>query len=95
MLVNKRARCRYEKSHIWLASYVLMKHYDYDLMYELIKAVQITSNVICITEICIKNQPLSNLDLPNYNFFHGSTTTNAAGVTTYISDNLKYKVCEN
>ena len=75
--------------------YTLSLHKNYELLYELIKALQILSHVICITEICIKNQPLSNLDLPNYCFVHVNTTTNVCGVTIYVSDNLKHKVCEN
>ena len=39
--------------------------------------------------------PLSNLDLPNYSFVHVNSTTNGNGAAMYISDNLKYKVCEN
>ena len=72
-------------------------HKNYDLFYKLIEALQILPHVICITETRIKNQPLSNLDLLNYRFFHVNSTTNAGGVAMYtcISDNLKYKICEN
>ena len=73
-------------------------HKNYDLFYELIEALQILPYIICITETHIKNQPLSNLDLPNYTaFFHVNSTSNVGGVARYtgISDNLKYKVCEN
>ena len=38
---------------------------NYDILYELIESLQILPHVICITETRIKNQPLSNLDLPN------------------------------
>ena len=48
-----------------------------------------------MTETRIKNQTLSNLDLQNCSFIHVNTTINAGGVAMYISDNLKYKVCEN
>ena len=70
-------------------------HKNYDLFYELIEALQILFHVICITKPRIKNQPLSNLDLPNYSFVHVNTTTNAGGVAMDITDNLKYKVCKN
>ena len=70
-------------------------HKNYKLLYELIEDVKILPHVICITETCIKNQPLSSLDLPNYSFVHVNTTTNAGGVAMNISNNLKYKVCEN
>ena len=36
-----------------------------------------------------------NPDLPNYSFVRVNSTTNAGGVAMHISDNLKYKVCEN
>ena len=68
---------------------------NYDILYELIESLQTLPHVICITETHIKNQLLSNLDLPNYSFVHVNSTTNAGGVAMYISDNLKYKVCEN
>ena len=58
-------------------------------MHKLIKSLQIPFNVICITKTRNKNQLLSNLDLPNYGFVHVNTTTNAAGVAMYTSDNLK------
>ena len=65
-------------------------HKNYDLFYELIEALQILFHVICITKPRIKNQPLSNLDLPNYSFVHVNTTTNAGGIAMDITDNLKY-----
>ena len=52
---------------------------NYDLFYELIESLQILPHVICITEIRIKNQPQSNLDLPNYSFVHVNSTTNVGG----------------
>ena len=70
-------------------------HKNYELMYKLTEALQIFSHVICITKTHIKNQPLSNLDLPNYCFVHVNTTTNVGGVAMYNSDNLKYKVYQN
>ena len=74
---------------------VRLLHKNYELLYELIKALQILPHVICITETRIKNQSLSNLDISNYSFVHANTTTNAGGVAMYISDNFKLKVCEN
>ena len=70
-------------------------HKNYDILYELIESLQTLPHAICITKTHIKNQLLSNLDLPNYSFVHVNSTTNAGGVAMYISDNLKYKVCEN
>ena len=64
-------------------------------MYKLIKGLQILPLVICIMKIHIKNQPLSNLNLPNYSFVHVNTTTNAGGVAMYLCDNLNYKIWEN
>ena len=69
-------------------------HKNYELLYEIIEALQILPPVICITETCIKNQPLSNLDLPNYSFVHVKTTTNAGEVAMYciylIILNIRY-----
>ena len=70
-------------------------HKNYDLFYKLIESLQTLPHVICITETRIKNQALSNLEVPNYNFVHVNSTTNAGGAAMHISDNLKYKVCEN
>ena len=70
-------------------------HKNYDILYELIESLQTLPHIICITETRIKNQPLSNLDLLNYSFDHVNSTTNAGGAAMHISDNLKYKVCEN
>ena len=70
-------------------------HKNYDILHELIESLQTLPHVICITETRIKNQPLSNLDLPNYSFVHVNSTTNARGAAMYITDNLIYKVCEN
>ena len=67
-------------------------HKNYDLFYKLIESLQILPHVICMTETRIKNQPLSNLDLPNYSFVHVNSTTNAGGAAMYISDNFKYSV---
>ena len=70
-------------------------HKNHELLCELIEALQILSMLFKSRKLALKINPLSNLDFPNYSFVHFNTTTKAGGVAMYISDNLKYKVCES
>ena len=50
-----------------------------------------TPQVICISETCIKHQPLTNIDLSQYNFVHIDYDTNAGGAAIYVRSTIKAK----
>ena len=41
--------------------------------------------MICLTETQLRDIPYANINIPNYNFYHSPTPTNAGGVAMHIS----------
>ncbi len=46
-------------------------------------------DVIAITETCLNNNSVVNVDIPGYNFFHVDSATSAGGAGLYVSEELK------
>ena len=49
-------------------------------------------DIVCLTEICIKSQPLINVEIPNYSFVHVDSESAAGGVAIYVSDRFQYEL---
>ena len=68
---------------------------NYDKLCELIDQLPTRPHLIGLSETKIKHQPLLDISLPNYNFVHAASPTNAGGVGLYISDSLNYEILGN
>ena len=56
-------------------------------------ALNFSPDIICLTEIHLKNQPLINIDLP-HKFVHVNATDCAAGdMAIYVSDKYQFQLC--
>jgi len=63
---------------------------NFDGLYELISFMDRPPDILCMTEIRIKNTPTINIDF--YNFVHVNSLTNAGGVAFYISNKINYTI---
>ena len=68
---------------------------NFDELHELLVAIRIRPDVICLTETRIKNDPLVNITVPQYKFYHVDAQTSASGIAVYVSDNFTFKLCPN
>ena len=66
----------------------------FDALYELISSLPVSPDVVCITETRIKGNPLLNISISNYNFFHKDSPTNAGGVAIYVSKKHQFKLTQ-
>ena len=69
-------------------------HKNFDL-YEFIVSLNFLPRVICLSEICIKKDPLTNIELTNYIFVHVNSKSNTGGVVHYIRNNFNYEISQN
>ena len=65
---------------------------NHDNLCEFLDQLPIKPHLIGLSETKIKHQPLLDISLPNYNFIHAASPTNAGGVGLYISDSLEYEI---
>ena len=68
---------------------------NFDHLHEFLVSIRIRPDVICLTETRIKNDPLVNITIPQYKFYHVDSQTSAGGVAVYVSDNFTSKLCPN
>ena len=71
----------------------LYKHFDSLCLF--LQSLPFKPDVICLTETRVKDQPLANINLPNYSFVHTPPQSNAGGVAVYVSLNLKFSLDDN
>ena len=71
----------------------LYKHFDSLCLF--LQSLPFKPDVICLTETSVKDQPLANINLPNYSFVHTPSQSNAGGVAVYVSLNLKFSLDDN
>ena len=60
-------------------------HKNFDSLIDFCESLSAKPDIICLTETKLKDIPYANINIPNYNFYHSPTPTNAGGVATYIS----------
>ena len=65
---------------------------NHDNLCEFLDQLPIKPHLIGLSETKIKHQPLLDISLPNYNFIHAASPTNAGAVGLYISDFLEYEI---
>ena len=70
-------------------------HKNFDSFYEFLRTLNFTADIICITETRLKDQPLINIDLPNYTFLHENSVSAVGGVAVglYVSTRLSCNLC--
>jgi len=69
-------------------------HKNFDAMHDFLQSLSFSPDIVYLTETRIKEQPLINISLLNYNFVHANSQPSAGRVAAYISDNLSYELCE-
>ena len=68
-------------------------HKNFDSFYEFLLTLNFTPDIICITETRLKDQPLININLPNYTFLHENFMLAAGGVAVCVSTRLNCNLC--
>ena len=68
---------------------------NFDELHKFLVSIRIRPDVICLTETRIKNDPVLNIMIPQYKFYHVHSQTSAGGVAVYVSDNVTSKLCPN
>ena len=68
---------------------------NFDSLYDFFQSLKFLPHVICLSETRLKNQPSTNLNIPNYGFVHVDSDTSAGGVGLYILNSVNYKIREN
>ena len=68
---------------------------NFDQLHEFLVSIRTRPDVICLTETRIKNDPLVNITISQYKFYHVDSQTSAGGVAVYVSDNFTSKSCPN
>ena len=66
---------------------------NFDKLHKFLVSFRIRSDIICVTEIRIKNDPLVNITIPQYKFYRVNSQTSAGEVAVYVSDNFTCKLC--
>ena len=63
--------------------------------HEFLVSIRNRLEVICLTETRKKNDPLLNIKISQYKFYHVDSQTSAGEVAVYVSDNCTFKLCPN
>jgi len=61
-------------------------------LYEFFTSLPYPSDIVGVSETCLKGDPLINISQPNYNFIHADSPTNAGRVAIYILSKCKYEM---
>ena len=75
--------------------YIRSLNKNFDELREFLVSIRIRPDVICLTGSRIKNDPLVNITIPPYKFYHVDSQTSSGGVAVYISDKFTFKLCPN
>ena len=72
----------------------LNKQKIFDALYEFLTLLPLTPDIVCVSETRLKDNPLINIAIPNYNFVHADSVTNAGGVGrgSYVSSRFRFQV---
>ena len=65
---------------------------NYGKLCELKHQLPTRPHLIGLSETKLKHQPLLDISLPNYNFIHAASPTNAGGVGLHLSDSFNYEI---
>ena len=68
-------------------------HKNFDSFHDFLIALNVSPDVICLTETRIRTHLLSNIEIPNYSFVHVDSKSAAGGVAIYVSCGLQYELC--
>ena len=81
---NTFSDCKNERTIILHAN-IRSLHKNFDSLIDFCESLSAKPDIICLTETKLKDIPYANINIPNYNFYHSPTQTNADGVAMYIS----------
>ena len=68
-------------------------HKNFELLHEFLVTLNLSFDMICLTETRLISQPLINIELPHYKFLLVDTTTATGGVAIYISNKFQCEPC--
>ena len=64
----------------------IRSHNNYfDNLHNLLSYLKFSPSIVAISEIRLKNQPITNISIPVYSFVHVDSASNAGDVAAYIS----------
>ena len=81
--------------HFFLHLNISSLQYLFEELDELLCNVSNPRVIILLSETRININPLINIDIPGYTFFHYPSSTRAGGVGAYISNILNFTINEN
>ena len=70
----------------------LNKPENFEALHEFLTLLPYSLDIVCVSETRLKGNPLINISLPDYNFVHSDSVTNAGGVAVYVSTKYKFKL---
>ena len=70
----------------------LNKQENFDALFEFLTLLPFTPDIVCVSETRLKGNPLINIAIPNYNFVHADSVTNAGRVGVYVSSKFRFEV---
>ena len=62
---------------------------NFTLLIDMLYSIYSWPEIIAVTETRLNSNSISNVDLPNYNFFHVDSPTLAGGTAIYVKDTIK------
>jgi len=65
---------------------------NFDALDEFLSSLANIPDIVCISETRLKGEPLINISMPNYNFIHADSETNAGGVAIYVASKYKFEI---
>ena len=69
----------------------LNKQKIFDALYEFLTLLPLTPDIVCVSETRLKDNPLINIAIPNYNFVHADSVTNTGGVGVMFRQSSGFK----
>ena len=70
----------------------LNKPENFEVLHEFLTLLPYFPDIVCVLETRLKGNPLINISLPDNNFVHSDSVTNAGGVAVYVSTKYKFKL---
>ena len=62
------------------------------LIEEIVTEIKYSPEIIGVSETKHNSNTCLNLNIPNFDFFHNDSFTNAGGVGIYVNQSLKYRL---
>ena len=67
----------------------------FDAMHNFLQSLDFLTDIICLSETFIKDEPLTDISITGYSFIHINLHSTAGVVAVYISKKLKFELSKN